>query len=398
MKLGKKLNRQYMQISIYIIITSIIIYSLSLVAKNFPFIFSEILDRLSWLLSVIKPIVLGFVFAYLLDPVVNFLERKYKGLRLFKKRQGSCRSYAVLSTILLVFVVLVMIVSVLVFSVTDQMRLANFDDIITLFKTGVTLFNEFFNSIYEQLGDLDIQSAELKNYVNDISGYLMNFTKSFATNAMGSISNISGFVANLLFAIIIAIYFLIDGKMMQTYLSKVSCALFSERLNKRMHQFLQDADTVFSGYVRGQLTDAFVMMILISVWLSVVGVKFGVVIGIFAGIGNLIPYFGPMIAYAASTLVCLINGDFKTMIIALIGLVVIQAIDGNVIGPRLLSHSIHIHPLLVMISLIFGSAIGGLFGMLFAVPVGALIKVIFVRFVENRLELKEAIKSAKENN
>ena len=396
MKLGKKINRQYLQISIYIIITASIIYCLSLVAKNFPVIFSDVLDRISWLFSVVKPIILGFIFAYLLDPIVNILERRYKSIKFLKKRQNSCRTYAVLTTFLIAVIVIAGIISILVYSVTDQLRLANFEDIITLFKTYIESFNGFFNTINQKLVEIDIESVELKNYVKAISGYIVDFTKNFATNAMGSISNISGFVATLFFAIVIAIYFLIDGKMMQVYLGKVFRALFSEHSNKRLKGFLVDADTVFSGYIRGQLTDAFVMMILISIWLSVIGVKFAVVIGIFAGIGNLIPYCGPLVAYAASTLVCLLNQDIKTLIISLIGLVVLQAIDGNIIGPRLLSHSIHIHPLLVMISLIFGSAIGGLFGMLLAVPVGALIKVIFVRYIDSRIELKEAIRLAKE--
>jgi predicted PurR-regulated permease PerM len=78
----------------------------------------------------------------------------------------------------------------------------------------------------------------------------------------------------------------------------------------------------------------------------------------------------------------------KTFIIAMIFLLIIQTIDGNVIGPKLLSNSIEVHPMLVVIFILFGSAIGGLMGMLFAVPVGALIKVIFVRFVDKRLAEK----------
>jgi predicted PurR-regulated permease PerM len=78
----------------------------------------------------------------------------------------------------------------------------------------------------------------------------------------------------------------------------------------------------------------------------------------------------------------------KTLIISLIALFVIQAVDGNLIGPKLLSKSIKIHPLIIIISLIFGSALGGFLGMLLAVPVGAYLKLIFVRFINHRLEHK----------
>jgi predicted PurR-regulated permease PerM len=133
------------------------------------------------------------------------------------------------------------------------------------------------------------------------------------------------------------------------------------------------------------------MMALISTALSITGVKFAIIIGIFAGIGNLIPYFGPIVAYVSTTIVCLISGDLKTWIISMIALFVIQTIDGNLIGPRLLSQSIQIHPLIVMISLIFGSAMGGFLGMLVAVPVGAYLKLVFVRFVDHRLVKKQEI-------
>ena len=133
------------------------------------------------------------------------------------------------------------------------------------------------------------------------------------------------------------------------------------------------------------------MMLLISVVLSITGVKFAIVIGILAGIGNLIPYFGPVVAYAGTSLVCLISGDFKTFVISMIALLVIQFIDGNLIGPKLLSNAIQIHPLIIIVSIIFGSALGGFLGMLLAVPVGAYLKLIFVRFIDRRLKKKSEI-------
>jgi predicted PurR-regulated permease PerM len=181
---------------------------------------------------------------------------------------------------------------------------------------------------------------------------------------------------------------MIDGAMIKKFVSKVGKALLSEKSNKRISRFIEDVDHVFSGYIRGQLTDAVVMMILISLTLSVVGVKFAFLIGIIAGIGNLVPYLGPFIAYGGSAIVCLINGQYSELLIAVIALFIVQTLDGNIIQPKLLSQSIQIHPVLVIISLIFGNAIGGLLGMLLAVPVGALIKVLFVRYIDYRLEKK----------
>ena len=130
-----------------------------------------------------------------------------------------------------------------------------------------------------------------------------------------------------------------------------------------------------TGYIRGQLIDAIIMAVLISAALSLVGVKYAVIIGILSGIGNLIPYVGPVIAYGSTILVCLVTGDLRRLLVAVIVIFLIQTIDGNVINPRLLSSNIDVHPMLVIAALIVGGALGGIVGMLFAVPVAAFIKI-----------------------
>ena len=386
----KNFNKKYTQICAYVVITAIIIYILSLVANNFPFIFGQVMNKVSWLLMVIKPVILGFVLAYLVEPVVAFFQRQFGRIKFLRNKEKRCRGLAIFTMILVVLVVFGTIISLLVFSVTDQLRLANLDDIIILCNEYIQLIDEFSKNIMDKLKSLHIESDQLSKYLNDVGGYILGALEGMAKGAVGSVSNISSFLTTAVFSIIIAVYFLIDGKMIRNYLTKVSKALFSSKWNKKVSGFLADADMVFSGYIRGQLMDAFVMMIMISLVLSVVGVKFGIVIGILAGIGNLIPYCGPFIAYGCTILVSLLNGQYKQMVIAVVLLFIIQGIDGNFIGPKLLSKSINIHPVLVIISLIFGSAVGGLMGMLLAVPVGAFLKVLFVKYIDNRLAQKEA--------
>ena len=384
-----------MQISLYVIITVIIIYSLSLVLKNAPSIANSIFKRVSEGITILKPIIIGFVFAYLMDPVVDFFEKKYRRLKnvRFLKRIVAPRTWAAVTSVLILIAVLSGLISLLVFTVTDQIRLAGLDDIVKLAQDYKKNFDSFYYSIRDQLDQLNIQSQELDKYFETAATFILDLLKGFASSALNSVTNISGYLTTIIFSFIIGFYFLIDGRMFISYFVKVCRALFSDHMNKRLYNTAHDLDVVFSGYIRGQLTDAFVMMVLISVVLSITGVKFAIVIGICAGIGNLIPYFGPIVAYVGTTLVCLMNGEMKKLIIALISLFIIQALDGNIIGPKLLSRSIQIHPLIIIVSIIIGSALGGFLGMLLAVPVGAYVKLVFVRFVNHRLEHKEAIKA-----
>jgi predicted PurR-regulated permease PerM len=394
MKWMDKINKKYMQISLYTIITAIIIYSLSLVAKNAPGILRTIMIWINWLFTVIKPVIVGFVFAYLMDPMVDWFEEEYKKIKIHKilKRIYAPRTWAAATSVFIIIIVVTGLISLLVSSVTNQIRLANFNDIIKIGNDFVKNFKLFFENIRGKLDNLDIQSQPFEDYVKTASDRIVDAIVKVAGNGLTSINNISGYLTTFIFSFIIGIYFMIDGKMIIGYINKVCRALLSKHKNAQLHQIAHDLDEVFSGYIRGQLTDALFMMVAISLVLAITGVKFALVIGIFAGIGNLIPYFGPIVAYVSTITVCLIDGDINTLVVSVIVLFIIQAIDGNVVGPKLLSRSIQIHPLIIIISLIFGSAMGGFLGMLLAVPVGAYIKMVFVRFVDDRLAYQERVK------
>ncbi len=392
MKWKDKINKQYMLISLYVIITVVIIYALSLIVKNAPQIMSGVMERLHWLLLVSKPVILGFIFAYLMDPVVDLFERRYQKLKSARllKRIVMPRTWAAVTSVFLLAMAVLGLISLLVFTVTDQIRLVTLDDVVELAREYMAGLNVFYHSVLSRLAELNIQSKEIEQYVLDSTTFIVNSLIGFVQGTLTSVTNLSNYLTTFIFSFIIGFYFMIDGRMFMSYLRKICKALFSDKLNEGLKRFTSDLDHVFSGYIRGQLIDAFVMMFLISIVLSITGVKFAIVIGILAGIGNLIPYFGPIVAYFSTTLVCLINQDIRTWIISMIALFLIQAIDGNLIGPKLLSSSIKIHPLIIMVSIIFGSALGGFLGMLLAVPVGAYLKLVFVRFINNRLRRKAA--------
>jgi predicted PurR-regulated permease PerM len=394
MKWKDKINKKYLQISLYVTVTVVIIYFLKVILDNAPHIVNVIIDKLNWLIRVIKPVTIGFAIAYILEPVITFFEEKYTKIKKIKvfRRIVHPRTWAAVTSVFLLVIVVAGLVSMLVFTVTNQLRLANMEDITKLAQNYMNSFNDFYNAVLRKLDELNIQSREIEKYVEDATTFILNALKGFANGLVNSVTNISGYLTTFIFSFIIGFYFMIDGKMFTSYIRRVCKALFHENVNNKMLGFIHDLDKVFSGYIRGQLTDAFVMMFLISIVLSVTGVKFSIVIGIFAGIGNLIPYFGPIVAYISTTVVCLTNGDVKIWIIAMIALFLIQAVDGNFIGPKLLSRSIKIHPLIIIVSLIFGSALGGFLGMLLAVPIGAFIKLVFVRFIDYRIEKKEEIK------
>ena len=192
-------------------------------------------------------------------------------------------------------------------------------------------------------------------------------------------------------SLLFAVYFLLDGPNLKKYWGSVVRTMWSQKANNRISYIYRDVDEVFSGYFRGEVTDALVMAVLVSIAFTVIGMPYGVMIGVMVGIGNLIPYMGPVVGYGLTLVAGIVTGNIETMVIGLVVIGIIQVVDGAVINPKLLSNSIEIHPMLVILALIAGNKIGGFVGMIGAVPVAALIKLWFERAVEYRKNEKKAV-------
>ena len=386
--LKKFYNSKYTQIGIYVVIVAAIVIATNAFIDNVPYFFGVVWQKFSWVLTHAKPIIIAIALAYLLDPLVDFFEGLYSKVKFLKNRKKSNRPLAVVTVLIILITAISIVISLLVFSITDNIKIANFDDLFVIVNQYRDTVNNLYDKIMNALAKANIESAGIEEYIKEAAMFIVKKLSSGAQRTILYISNISSFVTTLVVSFVITVYLLIDGKRVMGYINKVCKALLNERQNKKLRVFVNDVDTVFSGYIRGQFADAFVMMIMVGIGLSIIGVEFAVIIAILTGIGNLIPYVGPFIAYGGVIISSLIAGDMKTFIIAMIFLLVIQTVDGNVIGPKLLSNSIEVHPMLVVIFILFGSAIGGVLGMLLAVPVGALIKVLFVRFIDKKLKEK----------
>ena len=242
---------------------------------------------------------------------------------------------------------------------------------------------ELAETIRKDYGDLWKFAAEKLESMNISSDYLTSAAKAAAGAA-------ETFFSGLLFGLIFCVYFLLDKKHnIIEYWGRVFTLMFGDRQRERFNIFVKDADSAFSGYIRGQLIDAAIVAVLVSVILALAGVPYPVIIGVFTGLGNLIPYLGTVSGYLVTVLVCFPAGEFKKMIIGLVVIAVVMFVDANVINPKLLSDNVDVHPLLVVAALLGGGVLGGIAGMLVAVPTAALLKIQFDRHLQRLEEFKE---------
>lgn len=375
-----KINKKYFEISMYVIFTCVVIFLLSRFTDQLPLIAGTVGSVTKWILTIIKPVIIGFIIAYLLFPMLEKLEALLRKLKPLKKKH-SVRGLAVGLQGIIIVAGLFLVVSLLVSVITKQARAANSEDIIEGIKTYADSINNLYWDLMERLDKLNINSAEIKSsvdtFMNNIGSYLLNLSSGLGNLA----NNLKDGFATAFFALIFSVYFLLDMPKLKNYWGRVFEIIIPKKAKSTLDTLIKDADKVFSGYIRGQAIDAFMVGVVVSIVFSIIGIQYAIVIGLLIGLGNLIPYMGPLVGYSSIVVVGIATSDYKSMVIAAIALLIIQAIDGNLIYPKLLSTSVNIHPMIVIISLTVGASIGGLVGMIVAVPTGALVKVWFERFI-----------------
>lgn len=388
MNIKNKLDPKYTKIALYVIGTTAAIFILYRLSLNLGNVLAAIGGWLNWILTVLTPVFWGFMLAYLLKPAVDKIEKKLIDISFFKNRKKKPRTLAVSLTFIIIIILFGIGLSLLISSFSNEFKVASIDSLFQLVNYVSQSLQSFYNALLDSLETLQINSEALQEYVNKIGNLLATGVAGIGNNLVTSAQNLSSFITNFLFTIIFSIYFLTDGERIKSYWSKFTNVVFSEKIKNHWAFIIQESDRVFSGYIRGQLLDALFMFVVISVTLSIVGVKYAVIIGALAGFGNLIPYVGPFIAYGSTIVVTLVSGDIKKMVIAYIALFIVQTIDGNIINPKLLGNNVDVHPMLVVIALIIGQSAFGLLGMLFAVPVAALCKVFFEKIMGHIYETK----------
>ena len=385
-------NKKYLMISVYVLLTALLYHLGSRIVDHLEGLPSLWTAHFSWLSQVTSPLLLGFALAYLLSPLCSMLERFLGKIPLFKQKEKLRKNLGILLCYLLILVFLVFLGSLLVSVFTKNIQLVQGEDFVKGLEGMLLLLKDFYDDLNRRILEIPIAGNNLQEGVQTFLAKLLSFVQNLGSNFLSSVGNMGGLIGNLLFGIIFSIYFLADGVKIALYWERILRLLIGEKRVLAFRGFLKDADRAFSGYIRGQLIDGIIMAFLVSISLSLVGVRYALAIGILTGIGNLIPYVGPFVAYGTTVLVCTLYGDFSKLLPAVLVLFVIQTLDGNVINPRLLSNSIDIHPLLVIISLIIGGAVGGVLGIFLAAPIASLIKLQVDRMIE-RGEAKKKVLS-----
>ena len=381
-------NKNYALVVFYALVLALLYHLGVRILDHFPELGAHLQNLFPWASQVISPLLLGFAIAYLLSPICHFFERILSKNALLSKKQSLCQNISIFMTFLLLILGVVFLGSLLLSTLTKSIQVLRFEDLFQGVEDFASTVEKFYSDLYIRLGNLPIGGEDAKEAVQLLLQKAVVFFQNMGNSVFSSLGSLAGALSTLVFGIIFSLYFLADGQKILSYWARIFRLLFGERRLEKLRRFFIDADRVFAGYLRGQIIDGTIMAVLVSVSLSILQVRYAIVIGVLTGFGNLIPYVGPFIAYGLTALVCLVYGDFTKLLPALIALFVIQTIDGNVINPRLLSQNIDLHPLVVIIALIIGGSLGGFLGIFLAAPVASLIKLELDKFMERKVSMR----------
>lgn len=260
---------------------------------------------------------------------------------------------------------------------------------------GIELFSAIFDEIQDFARELPRYTRELREFLDEtefiiqelplpvteaINEAIFEFQTNFVTiirtfldieGLLGTGINILAYVFSLVALPIILFYFLKDTEKISNQLILV----FPPKYRKNVREIAADVDFTLGSYVRGMLIVCLFVGVLTYLGLLILGVEFALVLGIIAGITNIIPYFGPFIGALPSTIVALLESPFLALKVV-IWILIIQQVESQLISPQVLSRNLNLHPLAIVTVLIGGGHFFGLPGLILAVPLLAISRVV----------------------
>ncbi|MGM9661719.1 MAG: AI-2E family transporter [Oscillospiraceae bacterium] len=341
--------------------------------------------------GALQPIFIGCFIAYLLLPITNSIDGS---LRLYArhigwegKRPGLLRAVSLALTWLLVCIVGYILVSLILPQVAES-----------VLQLAANMEN-YYNKVYGWVTRLLEDNPELAAWVQELfQNYYTNLldwvretavpgAQALVAALSGGIWSFVSFATDLVVGVIVSVYLLYSKESWSAGLRRALRALCSEEWEDRLLRATHRADRIFSGFIRGKILDSAIIGLLCLGGCLLLKIPYAPLVSVIVGVTNVIPFFGPFLGAVPSGLLILLADPLKCLTF-IVMIVVLQQIDGNILGPRILGGSTGLSSFWVIVAILVGGKFFGLAGMFFGVPVFACLYSLFGTLVRYRLEKK----------
>lgn len=336
------------------------------------------------LINISKPIIIAAIMSYILKPLINLIDRLY--FKLFynvnkndnplnvvsKKQFNRVRLLSVITVLLtlsfLIFMLILFILEPFLNSLKNLIsELPAFVDLVSKFLINLELDPQILNTFNQKVSQF--LNTNLANLLNTSVSALTTF-----------ISNTGVVIFNFLVAVIISIYILRDKEKIARFFSVLVDIIFPNKVSKGIKNFSLNLDQIFGGYFTGVIVDAAFVGFCSFALTAIIKNPYSVIIGVLAGVSNVIPYLGPLIGALGAFILGLPSG-FTVAILGFALLMIFQQIEGNLIQPKILGDFVGLPPLVVIISIIIGGGLFGFLGIIIASPVVGVISLYYKKYL-----------------
>ena len=293
-----------------------------------------------------------------------------------------------LLTYILAILVIILVINVILPIITDS--------IIEL----VINFQGYWNSAINRLNALpedsflksEIVTTSIKSIGEAIQSIdLMQFINpEQITTYLKSVLGVATGIFDVFVTIVVSVYILLQRGQIGRFFEKIAIALFDKKTCNKIEGYMDRTNNIFFKFISSQLIDAILVGILVTIAMSILGVRYAVLLGFMIGLFNIIPYFGAIIAVVISVIITIITGGLSQALIMAAVVIILQQIDSNIINPKIIGNSLEISPLLVIFAVTVGGAYFGVLGMFLAVPVAAVLKIIINDYLDFKIRNKYA--------
>ena len=328
---------------------------------------------------ILRPFVFGAVIAYLLKPICKWFEKIYVRI-LSPQRIKLCESIAEFTGIVIGLIIFFALLIIIIPNMLDSLMALSMSlpkkmellvvEIQSRFAEDEMLLN-YFNMVYDSVSNM------ITNWINES---LIPQLQIIITGIGTSVKNIVYIFKDLFIGIIVSIYFLRGRKKFAKQGKIIIHSIFKNPVADSIIQEISYADRTFTGFIVGKIIDSAIIGVLCYVFCFLSDMPNGILVSVIVGVTNVIPFFGPYIGAIPSLLIICIDSPSKALVF-LVFILVLQQVDGNIIGPKILGDSTGLSSFWVLFAIMFFGGLYGLVGMIIGVPLFAIIYDIIKKLV-----------------
>ncbi|MBU3158469.1 AI-2E family transporter [Clostridium frigoris] len=376
-----KLDKRYLKCVLYVALGATLIFISYNVVFNFKTLLTNAIGIIRAIVSIISPLIVGCIIAYLLFPLSKIINAF-----LVKSLKLKYKPYLI--SILLTYLVVILLVVILIYSIYAMIggQISSNQTLSVMFATiadYIKRYNEFFDYINRKITQSGL-SLDIKGYLSQAITQVYSYLSVSINSIIMLFAGIGNILVNSFIGLFISFYLLKDHNFFKKLYINSMGLIMRERKFNSLNKTIFEINDIISSFIRGQLLDGLIVGLISSIGLSIIGLDFAFLIGLTAGIANIIPYVGPLIGCIPAIIIGLLSPNPIMALWAVLLLLAVQQLDSAVISPKVVGDSMGLHPIFVIMAITIGGSIAGIIGMLLSVPIAGIIKLFLIKIISKR--------------